>query len=204
MRLLKCENGHFYDADKFPSCPHCSDTGGDRHTVPSDEVIGGSDIVTQKKTEEQQPVKEPEKSAGISDMLGGWGGSSDDDEDGVTQAFFGVEKVVGWLVCIAGSAVGRSYNLKVGKNFIGRNAGNDICLDGDDSVSRVKHAIVVYEPKKRFFIAQPGESSSLFYLNEEVVLSATALKDRDILTVGENKLMFVPFCNEAFGWDVVE
>lgn len=24
MHLLKCENGHIYDTDKFRSCPHCS------------------------------------------------------------------------------------------------------------------------------------------------------------------------------------
>lgn len=23
MRLLKCDNGHVYDADKLKNCPHC-------------------------------------------------------------------------------------------------------------------------------------------------------------------------------------
>ena len=23
MKLTKCENGHFYDGDKFPACPYC-------------------------------------------------------------------------------------------------------------------------------------------------------------------------------------
>jgi hypothetical protein len=27
MNLQKCENGHFYDADKFDSCPHCKEAG---------------------------------------------------------------------------------------------------------------------------------------------------------------------------------
>ena len=26
MNLTKCKNGHYYDADKYPNCPHC--TGG--------------------------------------------------------------------------------------------------------------------------------------------------------------------------------
>ena len=24
MNLTKCSNGHYYDADKYPSCPHCN------------------------------------------------------------------------------------------------------------------------------------------------------------------------------------
>ena len=27
MKLQRCNNGHFYDGDKFPSCPHCSGAG---------------------------------------------------------------------------------------------------------------------------------------------------------------------------------
>ena len=26
MNLKRCNNGHFYDADKFTSCPHCNPT----------------------------------------------------------------------------------------------------------------------------------------------------------------------------------
>ena len=28
MNLKKCENGHFYDADTYSSCPHCGVSGG--------------------------------------------------------------------------------------------------------------------------------------------------------------------------------
>lgn len=24
MKLTKCENGHFYDSDKYPECPYCN------------------------------------------------------------------------------------------------------------------------------------------------------------------------------------
>ena len=47
----------------------------------------------------------------------------------------------------------------------------DIALVGDKSVSRNKHAILVYEPKQHLYLVQPGESSELVYLNDEVVLS---------------------------------
>ncbi len=25
MKLQRCANGHFYDGDKYPTCPHCQD-----------------------------------------------------------------------------------------------------------------------------------------------------------------------------------
>ena len=28
MKLVQCENGHYYDSEKYPSCPHCSSGGG--------------------------------------------------------------------------------------------------------------------------------------------------------------------------------
>lgn len=74
----------------------------------------------------------------------------------------------------------------------------------DSSVSREKHAVILYEPKKREFLAQPGESRELFYLNNEVVLNFEKLKAYDVIQVGNTKLMFMPFCSETFCWDDLE
>ena len=76
-------------------------------------------------------------------------------------------------------------------------------LPGDLSISRIKHAVIIYEPRQRQFFAQPGDAShELFYLNNQVVLSNMILKDRDVLTLGQTSLVFVPFCDERHGWDV--
>ena len=80
----------------------------------------------------------------------------------------------------------------------------DVALTGDNSVSRERHAIVIYEPKARIFIAQPGDSRELFYLNDEVVLNNEKLKNYDVLTVGNLKLMLVACCGEHFSWDDVK
>ena len=109
--------------------------------------------------------------------------------------------VVGWLVCIEGTNYGYSFCLYAGKNFVGRASDMDICLKGDDSVSRTKHAIITYEPRERKFFAQPGESHELFYVNDNVVLTSAELKDRDEISVGKTKLVFVPFCDSKYGWD---
>lgn len=112
-----------------------------------------------------------------------------------------IDPVVGWLVCIEGADFGSSFILKSGRNFVGRSGEMDIVLRGDSSISRVKHAIILYEPKRREFIAQAGESRELFYVNEEVVLNSIRLKQHDILMIGNTKLMFFPCCGENFGWD---
>ena len=60
MNLKKCDNGHFYDADTYPSCPHCGVSGGhENFTVPFsappanvDVTIGGSLL----REEEQKTV----------------------------------------------------------------------------------------------------------------------------------------------------
>jgi len=107
---------------------------------------------------------------------------------------------VGWLVVIKGMHLGQDFHLKTGKNFIGRDAKMDIVLDGDKSVSRNKHAILVYEPKQHLYLVQPGESSELVYLNDDVVLSPLPLKAYDVITVGEVNLLFMPLCGSEFNW----
>lgn len=107
---------------------------------------------------------------------------------------------VGWLIALNGEHVGTDFRLKVGKNFIGRNAQMDIALTDDKSVSREKHAIVVYEPKAHLYLMQPGESSSLVYKNDELVLSPVNIAAYDRITVGEVDLLFMPLCGEEFNW----
>ena len=59
----------------------------------------------------------------------------------------------------------------------------------------------LYDPKSKRFLAQPGLSSELFYLNDEVVLQAAPMEARDILQIGETKLMFIPLCGPEFTWE---
>lgn len=108
---------------------------------------------------------------------------------------------VGWLVAIGGNHIGQDFHLKVGKNFIGRDANMDIALTGDRSVSREKQAVIIYEPKQHLYLVQPGEASSLVYCNNEVVLNPVELKAYDMITVGEVNLVFMPLCGEQFNWN---
>lgn len=109
--------------------------------------------------------------------------------------------VVGWLVAVNGPAKGKSYELYAGKNSIGRLSSQDVCIDNDRSIARNKHAVVIFDPKEKQFIAMPGESKELYYVNDKLVLGPVTLKDRDQLSLGETELMLIPLCDDHFNWD---
>lgn len=211
MNLERCEKGvHFYDKDKFQSCPFCAEDNDSGVTVSYKEssfagseytVPAGSVSVTVPATNGPMSLAEAVSTVTL-------GADDDDDDMGKTISYYnttmGVEPVVGWLIAINGSEFGKSYPLKTGRNFIGRAKEMDISVQGDDTISRNKHAIVVYEPKSRMFIAQPGESRELFYVNDNVVLNNEQIKKNDILLLGKTKLMLIPCCDEQFSWEDME
>jgi hypothetical protein len=225
MNFTRCAKGHLYDADQFPECPHCNGSAGKEEdisatvsypsgtvktvdnqgvTMPTTEAytawdnsIPVSTVVTEEPSIVDLLKKARENSTTVKHE------SADDTLKTMRYSpseNIQSEPVVGWLVCLNGEEAGRSYELKNGRNFIGRSTSMDVVLK-DQSVSRDRHAIIVYEPKKREFIVQPGESKELFYLNEDVVLSAQKIKSFDKLIIGNTELYFVPFCSENFAWE---
>ncbi|MDR2355004.1 MAG: FHA domain-containing protein [Clostridiales Family XIII bacterium] len=216
MLLTKCSNGHFYDAEKFTQCPHCGSQGGSAgdQTVSMDRNDSVTVSLTQGDMERSAPRTEASVSEGVSSLkeavqkAAAGGAAASSDGDSVTMSYYsksiGAEPVVGWLVCIEGSHLGEDFRLKSGRNFIGRASGMDIAVTGDNTVSREKHAVIVYEPKKHRFLVQPGEAKELCYLNEKAVLSPEELTINDTIALGNTKLMFFPCCGDAFNWDMVK
>lgn len=129
MNLIKCEKNHFYDAEKFPSCPHCSN---EQAGIKAEKLLGQNqhDINTAKPQDAQYPDNTPTR-----------------------------RKTVGWLVCISGTVLGESFCLREGENHIGRAANMDIALLYEPTVSRKTHAIIVYEPNQQSCIFYPQQSS---------------------------------------------
>lgn len=269
MNLSRCDNGHFYDKEKYVSCPHCAGGAATDQSLtsvfvqdapnPAPMAAGAavppvSDVVT-------APLQSPSELpvSGLSADMPTVAMDSDldmptvplnedidpfppdptfpktetvtgDDDSDHTVAYFdevfsnaapdsasiayaekshAANKVstpcVGWLIAIGGNHIGTDFRLKVGKNFIGRNQNMDIALTEDKSVSRDRHAIVVYEPKEHLYLVQPGESSSLVYKNNKVVLGPEPLEAYDMVTVGEINLLFMPLCGNRFNWsDLLE
>ncbi len=318
MNLTRCKKGHFYDTDRFATCPHCQQNSNagqskatesiykeprpdqglsyaDDVTAPLDAkpmnpgrntIIGGDIPHTSYRSnqpdapgtsDETEPLTSPIyqkniapepapaqkdsqkdyqytpptapwngynspesntvpvspnsgqiKGEKISDVRGkingGYeGGYVENDlrkqvdnvtipasmpyDDEITQriSFAGQEEkkvdfVVGWLVCVKGNSIGKSFCLRSGKNFIGRDQSMDVVIADDRSVSRNRHAIVTFDPKSNVFLVEPGMSRELFYLDDDLVLTPQLIKAYQVLTIGNTDLMFVPLCGEAFDW----
>jgi hypothetical protein len=163
MILTKCNNGHFYDAEKYAQCPHCGSQG----SAAGDQTVSmnRNDSVTVSLTQ-SDAISGPGSQEGISSLkeavqkatIGGTPLSSDGDS--VTMSYYsksiGAEPVVGWLVCTGGECLGEDFRLKSGRNFIGRASGMDVSISGDNTVSREKHAVIVYDPKSMCFWSSPA------------------------------------------------
>lgn len=208
MKMQRCPKGHYYDADKYDSCPSCKNDENQTQGFDPNGGNGDGDdrtvgsLKVEKEHDKQKGRMEEDDATQASFVSINYGSDAknkgvafDTDENPITRP------VVGWLVCVEGSNIGQSFNLYPGRNFIGRSDEMDISLKGDREISRDKHAIVIYDPRHRKYYAEAGEAHSLFYVNDEMVTRSILLKDRDILELGKNKLVFVAFCNDSFSWE---
>ena len=269
MNLCRCENGHFYDKEKYATCPHCSGgsaednsltaafteditsavprggvQSGDTESFDTADSLPVADRFADESTEalyvdpfqQDSPTiplnfsptipQEPDDDDHTIGIYDDFFATSSPEQDYMgkknqrftspvtsVNQFNQIHKVdrvnkankvstpcVGWLVALSGAYIGTDFRLKTGKNFIGRSAQMDVALTEDKSVSRDRHAIVVYEPKAHLYLVQPGESSSLVYRNDEVVLTPVKLQAYDIITVGDVNLLFIPLCGKQFNW----
>lgn len=218
-KITKCNNAHFYDAERFSSCPYCSkstggemgvpispDTNTDGKTVPVTPPANNNnptvswDNIQDKTVHVSNPnVNTPSNSASNNTIF------ASDEQKTVAKYTLstngGKEPVVGWLVAIEGKHRGEDFRLKAGKNFIGRDRSMDVVLENDKSVSRVKHAIFTYDPKGNMFIVHSGETHELTYFNGEVLLDSKVVRAYDKLSVGETTLMFIPLVGDNFSWE---
>ncbi len=111
------------------------------------------------------------------------------------------EPVVGWLVAIKGVHTGESFPLFTGRCSIGRSPQNRVIIDGDKTISRDKHAWIIYEPRNREFWLQAGMESGLTYHNDENLMDRVKLKGRDKIDMGKSSFLFVPLCDGTFSWE---
>ena len=189
MSMKRCENGHYFDSSKYTACPSCGIQDLDIHATVIHPV-------------QQQPSDNTEGHTVKHGQASHAGG-----EPGVTVGVFrkntGIDPVVGWLVCIHGADRGRDFRIRSERNAIGRAPNMDICISGDDTISREKHAYISYNPRRNSFLLTPGESRGIVYLNDEEVASPIALKPFDVIELGQTKLLFVPFCGEQFQWNTL-
>ena len=108
----------------------------------------------------------------------------------------------GWLVIVDGPGKGRAVTLGLHHNPIGRDAGSRVVLDyGDETISRIRHLVVTYDPEGRRFYVTPGDGTNLCYVNDQPVLASMPLEPCARIRTGRTTLRFVPLCGPDFSWD---
>jgi hypothetical protein len=191
--MTRCPDGHFYDPAKHATCPWCAlptDAGApEQKTRPIQAPVQAAPPPLPGATPAPPPVLAAAPPPNATVRVGA-----------SAKAGLKNEAVVGWLVCLEGPDRGKDYRLHAEKNFIGRAPNMDVAIEGDSTVSRERHGIVIFDPKKRTFWALPGDAAGLVYLNGDIVNSPASMKADDILEVGQSKLVLIPFCGERYGW----
>lgn len=109
MIMKQCSVGHFYDAERYDSCPYCGTNEDKVHTQPNV-------IPVDNGLEPTVPVN----------PTTGFGGGETIGLDMSKE----VRPVVGWLVCIEGPDRGRSYEIHKENNYLGRSVQMDIYIAG--------------------------------------------------------------------------
>lgn len=120
--------------------------------------------------------------------------------DFVSQDFY-KDPLVGWLVIVSGPGKGISLELGYGVNSIGRDNDQRVPLDfGDNEISRKSHAAVIFDQKSRCFFVQHVDGINLTYVNDVPVLQPVEIKGKEVISIGNTKLVFVPLCDADFDW----
>lgn len=191
ISMKRCPSGHHYDPTKHSSCPYCG--------------VGAIDITATKPAKNQNNYVPGDEDATLPRGVIPRGlREGKERENGKTVGYYhktiGIDPVVGWLVCTEGGDRGRDYRLHSEKNFMGRSENMDVCIRGDETISRENHAIISFNPKNNTFKLQPGDGRGLVYLNEKDIDVPTQIKAYDVIELGQTKLIFVPLCGENFTW----
>lgn len=219
MSVVECGRGHLYDTNMYTTCPYCNNNSQaisfkgvtvdrENRTRPISDhsdmvpnsydniapvpIVAGNEVsvLSEGKT---LPPKDYSKAKKVED---------DNKTVGIMKEKLGIDPVVGWLVCIAGKDIGKDYKIRGQINTIGRSDKMDICIKNDNTISYENHARVSYSDRNNKFSIIPADNKNVIYLNENELLTPTVLNVNDIIDFGETKLMFIPFCNDKFVWNI--
>ncbi len=195
MGIKKCSNGHFFDDEKYDFCPYCEEKKDSftehRHKEKKSPFSIFEKTVAMFKSDTPESV-----------TVAYGQGSNEEIDDQLTVAKYMLDEggapVSGWVVCIEGREKGKSFEIRQGLNYVGRNSDMDIAFLKEYSVTRDKHFSLVFEPIKAETFIKPEMGA--VYLNDKFVEGAQKLNENDIISVGDMKLIFVPYCNGERKW----
>ena len=189
QRIISCPKGHYYDANKYASCPVCSGAVFSEADDPFASVGDIKDMTVEDSAQmpEMMPIAED--------------GNATVAMDAPARIYGGENPpCVGWVVIITGHERGKDFRLHNGYNYIGRRVGDIIIKDPAISAENDSSISYAWQTKKYYVSHEYGKN--MVFLNGRPVSGQGAeLKDHDIITVGTTKLMFIGFCGEKFSWE---
>ena len=227
MKYTECANGHVYDSDQYAVCPYCNNVRTEIQFGPSDggktvapsgygvpdqgrtvspgmgggpAPVGGNPYsgVNGERIMPVSPAEDARKTVAPDAYR------KRDEQSNKTVAVFkqryGLDPVVGWLVCIEGPDKGTDFRLFARINSIGRGEGNDVCVKGDRTISSHAHAKIAYDARHNNYQLLPGEGANINYLNDQPVYTPVPLQAYDLVDLGESRFLFIPLCGERFQW----
>lgn len=216
MDIKKCEKGHFYNGEKYASCPHCAEMQQDNtnNVVAESKVQYGNMQITSKPFVRGYQVKEDmaETVAYRPPAHSGNTLSYESKQEDVYQpiALNQLSDVsplqpqnalpVGWLVAVSGLAYGKQYPIFTCDNFIGSNIDNSICIKGDAYVLPEHHCTLSFDIQTQKVVLNMESSNGAVYLNNAPVTESCYLSHADWIQIGGSVYMFVELCREGFSW----
>lgn len=224
MEIVRCERGHFYDATVDSTCPKCAkmDAGANNLDVEfypamATQPVGGIEPagVTTPVMEDMLKTEAFVTNSGVTNVTVPVGGPAVQEIPSTLPiGFVPTAEVtpdalqsakhnppVGWLVCIEGNDKGSDFRIHSQNNFVGRSKSMDICIPGDEYISKEMAAVVSYDDVDRTFYFSPSTGHNIIRANGRPVFSAVVLNAYDELTIGKTKLLFIPLCGERFDWN---
>lgn len=214
QKIISCDHGHYYDANRYDKCPYCnpgsfpptvdpfSIEGADLGGTGVPPTIGGQgatiapgmDVADYGSGAFNRTIDPTPQGGRVSEKMGKTQFVDTSTPNGAPSP------VVGWLVAVEGPCRGTDYRIHTGYNYIGRETG-DICIKGDNTISAERDATITYVPQTRqFYIAHELGKNVLLVNNRPVIGGSTQLQSYDRVTIGTTQLVFVGLCGEQFSW----
>lgn len=197
-----CEWGHYYN-ESLGSCPICNQPESSSTVLV--DVAGGGEAPKKRvilddsgKTKMIKPLNDGKTMYMSSNVDSSKKTISKKEEKNDDEAVL----LAGWLVITSENGRGKDFHVTYGFNSIGRNESNHIYIDNEDnSISREKHASIIYDYANNTYFLKHEDGKFLTYLNNEVVLEIKELSSYDTVKVGNTELLFIALCNDSFKWD---
>ena len=200
--IIKCANGHFYDADKSKDCPICAKYGENREVVFIDRSVPQPVFQDSQIGDDVTVAKLSDQSIFISGKEGPVQGISSDGDVtiGMFQKATGRAFITGWLVGTSGPVKGRDYRIYHGINWVGNSYRADIIIPEDIYIEPNKHCGLVYDGANVDFYLIPGQGTNT-YLNGELLTSQKKIYPYDEIFMGKSTFEFIPYCKEGHVWN---